>query len=128
MNPQSENDEVQDIEAVFVEEAIVKEEDLVHDMVNLDDNAFMGLLNEPNDDTNLLNGSNNENETDLLNESCEKDDNEAAVIFMIDSDDDLPQPFASTDHVLVKRENDKFSDKIPFNVSVRKIYFSVVRF
>lgn len=90
------------IEAIFVE-ADVKAEDLVHNMVGLDDHLFMDLLNEdePNDSTD--------------------DQDDDAIVFMIDSDDELPMPFSSTDRVLLKRENDLFSDNIPFNVLV--IYF-----
>lgn len=72
-------------------------------MVGLDDHLFMDLLNEdePNDSTD--------------------DQDDDAIVFMIDSDDELPMPFSSTDRVLLKRENDLFSDNIPFNVLV--IYF-----
>lgn len=85
-------------------------------MVGLNDNAFMDLLNEPNEEMDLLHVPDNE------------DGDDDAVVFMIDSDDELPQPFSSTDHTLLKRENDKFSDNIPFNVLVRKIYFRVTKF
>lgn len=76
-------------------------------MVGLDDHLFMDLLNEdePNDSTD--------------------DQDDDAIVFMIDSDDELPMPFSSTDRVLLKRENDLFSDNIPFNVLV--IYFWVMK-